>query len=173
MNTNQVLDVLKKDIVAKQYKSFCLPSDFLDRLTFTSFPTIIVVNTSPSRLLFGHWIGLLVMSRKTIEVFDTYGRNYSEWKNIGQFVDRFEIVTQNRRKIQNTMTMACGFHVLVFILLRLRRYSFQSIVNIFTPNSLWNDFLSENIIVKFFNVDFKALSPFCIDKHCEQVSLSY
>ncbi|KAK2723123.1 hypothetical protein QYM36_001713 [Artemia franciscana] len=88
MNTDQVLAVLRKDIVAKQYKSFCLPSDFLDRLTFTSFLTIIVVNTSPSRLLFGHWVGLLVMSRKTIEVEFPEARIFEETLNMFLFENR-------------------------------------------------------------------------------------
>jgi hypothetical protein len=42
------------------------------------------------------------------------------------FLEKFSAITQNRKQIQATFTMSCGFHVVLFILLRAREYSFKA-----------------------------------------------
>ena len=132
-------------------KSFvgCFASDQLSRLSISSYPIFLIVNTDKTNGRGKHWLALYI-TKHEIELFDSLGlihRNLLP-KQILDFVHRFSVsrtFTCNRR-IQPNKSILCGFYCIFFIILR-QFTEFKSILSIFSSNETRNDDVLESFFV--------------------------
>ena len=170
MNTNQIIDVFNLDPFMSKYKSYCLPSDFLDKIQGGTH-TIIIVNSSPSNIRnTGHWL-CIFQTTKTIEFFDPLGFPYTFYGvHIKTYIESSgKPIIQNRKRVQDLSTKSCGFHALLYFVFRCRGYTYKQFLNIYVDNPRLNDFMVENILSDLYNIDFSALRVKCFKNVCKFV----
>jgi len=169
MNTNQIINVFSMDPYMSQYKSYCIPSDFIEKIPSVN-NTLIIVNSSPSTLKTGHWL-CIFQTAKNIEFFDPLGLSYKFYvPYISNFIESSgKTIIQNQRRVQDLTTKTCGFHALLFFMFRCRGYTYKQFLNIYVDLPQLNDFLVENILTSVFNIDFSALRIKCSKDVCEIV----
>ena len=169
MNTNQIIDVFNMDPFMSKYKSYCIPSDFLQYI-HTVNKTIIIVNSSPSTVQTGHWL-CIYQTAKNIEFFDPLGLPYAFYTpHIKNYLEGSgKTIIQNRMRVQDLSTKSCGFHALLYFIFRCRDYTFSEFLNIYVHSPRLNDFLVENTLSDLYSIDFSALRIKCFKNVCEFV----
>ena len=169
MNTSQIINVFNMDPYMSQYKSYCLPSDFLGKIQSVN-NTLIIVNSSPSTVLTGHWL-CIFQTMKTIEFFDPLGLPYTFYTpHISNYIESSgKTIIQNRKRVQDLTTKSCGFHALLYFVFRCRGYTYKQFLHIYVDNPRLNDFLVENILSDLYGIDFSALRVKCLKNVCEFV----
>jgi hypothetical protein len=74
MNTNKIISVFSIDLYMSQYKSYCIPSDLIEKIISVN-NTLTIVNSSSSSVGTGHWL-CIFQTAKSIEFFDSLGLSY-------------------------------------------------------------------------------------------------
>jgi hypothetical protein len=144
-----------------QYRSYCIPSDFIEKMSSVN-NTLIIVNSSPSTLKTGHWL-FIFKTVKNIEVFDPLGLSYKFYTphTNNFFESSGKTIIQHQRKVHYLTTKTCGFHALLFFMFRSRGNTYKQFLSIYVDFPRLNDFLVENMLSKVFNIDFSALRTKC------------
>lgn len=149
-NKNQGLSSkkIKKILNCAKYFTGCFASDQLDKLSISSFPIFIIVNTDRSYGQGIHWIALYITKRK-IELFDSLGLIHRKLlpKGILNFIHRLCVSRKFKcnRRIQPDNSILCGFYCIFFIILR-QFTNYKSILSIYN-NENENDKILESFFV--------------------------
>ena len=120
-------------------------------LTFSSFPSFIIVNLDKRSMSGSHWIAIGIF-QNTLEIFDSLGFQVFNWPRLPlvlfQLLHRLSvsrnIVISNR--IQSDVSTFCGFYAIFYVLAR-NELSFHDIQSIFKTNKADND----KILLKLFS----------------------
>ena len=152
-----------------KYKSYCIPSDFLEHIQHVD-NTLIIVNSSPSSVKTGHWL-CIFQTRSNIEFFDPLGLPYTFYTpHIKNFLEQSgKSIIQNRKRVQDLSTKSCGFHALLYFIFRSRGHTYMEFIKIYGDNPRLNDFLVENTLSYLYNINFGALKVKCFKNVCKFV----
>jgi hypothetical protein len=134
------------DLYMSQYKFYCIPLDFIEKIPWVN-KTLIIVNSSPLTLKTGHW--LCIFQRvKNIEFCDPLGLSYKFYiPHINNFIQsNGKTIVQNQRRVQDLSTKTCGFHALLFFMFICRGYTYNQFPSFDVDFPRLNDFLVENIL---------------------------
>lgn len=113
-----------------------------------SLPIFFISNLDPDFKPGSHWVAVFINSRGVGEYFDSFGRKPTKYhemflkRNTKQFF-------YNGKIIQNYLTSVCGIYCLVYIYFRSKGISMHDFVNMFSTDTLFNDFVVKEI---FFNI---------------------
>ena len=139
---------IKKILNCAKYFTGCFASDQLDKLSISSFPIFIIVNTDRSYGQGIHWIAMYITKRK-IELFDSLGLIHRKLlpKGILNFIHRLCVSRKFKcnRRIQPDNSFLCGFYCIFFIILR-QFTNYKSILSIYN-NENENDKILESFFV--------------------------
>jgi hypothetical protein len=112
------------------------------------YPASFVVNTDKSGKPGTHWLGIYMPNEKTIEYFDTFGREPSG--AIKEFVGQYENKKINHVRLQASYEISCGPHVIYFLIQRSKGTDFGKIIT-----SLASDDLRD-VSVKLFSASLAS-----------------
>lgn len=130
MNTSQLERVLNSDKVTRAVEFSIIPRDMFIRQQL-KIPSICIYNTDKKSEPGSHWLAVIQLDASCIEYFDSYGLPpmYDDVKNKLQSASTR--VLYNKIQLQGTNSSVCGQYCLTFLLLRLRGFSMDEIVQIF------------------------------------------
>lgn len=127
MNTEQLecaLNELKLSINHNVCSSDNLPRD-------VTYPNITVCNTDPSHLPGKHWVVFWLQNPTHAEFYDSLGKlpsHYSE--HFSDFLKKNSTsCLYNNVRVQRKGTVSCGYHVLFYILMKVKNISMCEIVH--------------------------------------------
>ena len=147
MNTFQIYKVLKKDLKTREYFSGVFARDQLP--TKVKWPSCMVINTDKSNEPGEHWLAVYYDKDGNCDFFDSYGNSPSKF-NLKKYFETTSIsINYNNKKIQGFFSDYCGHYCLIFLYLRCRGKSLESIENLFNNSSDTNDNLIKKLIKEF------------------------
>jgi len=119
----------------------------------TRAPTssLYVCNTDPSTRGGEHWVVIYIDGKRRGEFFDSSGDIRPLEEHFEIFLERnSHIWTRNPQAVQHLLSDACGYHCIFFAVNRCVGYNMNSIINMYTPNLMYNDeivrdFVCENV----------------------------
>lgn len=130
----------------------CFSQDMLESLRIRSLPTSLIVNLDSSQEPGSHWIALIIR-KKTLEIFDSFGLNFHKWprvlpRKLFNFLHRFALRRRVfiSRDIQSVTSTLCGFYCIYFLYNRLK-FSFRDCTNHFSVTNLN---INDDILVDSF-----------------------
>ena len=136
MNTEQLLEILNKDLFTSQFpRGVSSRDEFIERFTaMQTFPTSIhIFNTHYSYQPGEHWI-LLIKHNNEINYFDSFGRSPHFFPDIYQLVRKYEdkkCLHWNEKRVQTVFSTVCGDYCLLYALLWARGWERNNIMKIF------------------------------------------
>ena len=129
MNTSEIRCFIKghdllSTIVKGVYSSDTLPSKI------DSYPSAYVCNTDTSHLPGEHWVVFWMDSPQKAEFFDSLGKppEYYDERFKTFLMLNSENTVYSNKPLQKKSAETCGYHVLLFLLLKSRKYSLSYIV---------------------------------------------
>ena len=130
----------------------CFSQDMLDSLKIRSLPASLIVNLDSCQQPGSHWIALIIR-KKTLEIFDSFGFNIHKWPRVlpsklFNFLHRFALRRRVfiSRDIQSVTSTLCGFYCIYFLYNRLK-FSFSDCTNHFSVTNLN---INDDILVDSF-----------------------
>lgn len=116
---------------------------------FVETPMYLIGNLDPDTQPGSHWVAIHIDANRTGEYFDSYGRQPRG------FYHRF--ILRNTKKwrtnivrLQNDFTSVCGEYCVMYLAYKYSGGTLDEFTNIFTENTLYNDF----IVKEWFNKCF-------------------
>lgn len=106
-------------------------SDALEQVRIQRKPACLVVNTSPSHVSDGHWIGLYISRNNSCQVFCSFGFGRAVYNSLLEdFITANAIRTTeyNSIRLQPFSSSTCGYYVLVYLTYRDRGWSLGKII---------------------------------------------
>jgi hypothetical protein len=139
-----------------KYKSYCIPSDFLDYIQSVN-NTLIIVNSGPSTVKTGRWLSIF-QTAKNIEYFILFPyRKLSVCLTLKNFLSKVEnllLKIGNEYKIYQPKAVIF-MHYNIFI--RYRWCTYSEFLSIYGDNPRLNDFLVQNTLPYLYNINFSAV----------------
>ncbi len=172
MNSVQLYNALRVILKPYKIKSFdVLSSDKIQSAISKSksFPSVYIVNILPSysKTIMGHWVVIIIVNCKTLDIFDSFGKNLVSYnQSLFRFLNNYTVI-QLFRSVQNIDSELCGQYTLWYIKQRMQGYNFSQINAMFSRNTKQND----EMIQSFYN----NLKPLILDNYksvCMQKSCS-
>ena len=108
-----------------------------------------VINTQPSHVQFGHWVGIYIKKNRNALFFDSFGRSP---QNLGfsHFLDQHaKSWRYNNVPVQSPFSAVCGGHTICFL---LNVNAVETWINSFSYDLLSNDVLICEMMKKKFGV---------------------
>ncbi len=149
MNSHQISYALEQAVYPHAYIIGVASIDQLPTIS-QSYPSCIIVNTSPSYHPGSHWCAYYLESPYHIEFFDSFGFAPSKY--------RFKLCAHrsNYKKLQSQFSSVCGAYCLFFLYYRCRGLSMSEILSMFitAPNMTDHDCLENDRKVNSFTHKF-------------------
>jgi hypothetical protein len=151
------MSVFNMDPYMSKYKSYCIPSDFLQHIQH-AYNILIIVNSSPSTVKTEHWL-CIFPTRKNIEYSDPLGLPYTFYTpHIKNFLEQSgKSIIENWKRVQDLSTKSCDFHALLYLIFRRRGHTYMKFLRIYCEIPRLNDFLVKNTISYIYNINFRTL----------------
>lgn len=131
MNTWSMYELLWKDIKSSAFVMAVMPSTGLNHVRSDSKERCYIINVrgrhSPSRMVFGHWIVLVTVHGRAVEVFDSLGPQGFYNKDIKTFFSKYGHQSINTVLLD---TKNCGFYCLAYVYYRSRGVNPEKVLNI-------------------------------------------
>ena len=154
MDSIQLSQILKADRYTAASFGGVLASNQLPRKPLRSFPAAFVANVDPSTQPGRHWVAFFFLDGKHAEYFDSYGcpPGLTSFKT---FLKKNSLYWQyNAQRIQGPLSTVCGQYVLYYLLHRCRGWTLTNILEQFTDDLSFNDFLVNDFIEKWTGFEF-------------------
>jgi len=136
--TSDIWNILTRDKRTKTSFRGVYAKDKLPVRAPTS--SLYVCNTDPSTRGGEHWVVIYIDGDRRGEFFDSSGDIRPVEKQFERFLYKNSRTwTRNARAVQHLMSDACGYHCIFFAVNRCVGYSMSSIINMYTPNLMYND----------------------------------
>lgn len=134
MNTKQLLDRMQR---IQGFKGV-YPCDHLP--LHVKGTAGFIINTDPCYLDGTHWVAVYIKNGKG-EYFDSYGRKPQ--REIEEFLKRTCPLgyTRLKKQLQSILSTVCGNYCLVYLAMKLKGYSTNDFLGMFSNNQFTNDFL--------------------------------
>ena len=167
MNTKKIITICKTDAKIAPVFSGVFPSDCLPKSVF--YPTAFVLNTDPKSKPGTHWVSIYIDGEGRGDYFDSYGKEPPI--SFKRFLDKNCIQWQyNNRQLQAPLTSVCGQYCILFLHLRCRNVSMQSILSQFGIDLVKNDRCVINFINKKYDVNTELIDiEFIADQICREL----
>ena len=143
MDTCQVNKTFFKN---KSFKGV-FPCDQLPFATKFKLPYGLIVDTDPASKPGEHWISIFVNENRHAEIFDSFGKPPSN-EYIVSFVESYtESSCYSTVRVQHELSEKCGQFSIGFLKARMRGFSSEEYLSIFTHE----DLLQNDAIIEVFN----------------------
>jgi len=116
LNNIQLNKILKHDMCTSRYFLGVFSNDNLPK-KIKNYPSIFIINTSPSYIQEGHWLAVFISKNKQLYFFDSYGLHPKFYKLNKYFNSISRKFTYNKTQFQSFFSKTCGYFCLIFILL--------------------------------------------------------
>ena len=150
MDTQQLIDLLKRDKYSKKYFCGVLSIDQIP-IRKIKRPCSFIINTQDSSLPGEHWFAIFIPKFGKIEYFDSYGMKPINYQVYDLILMNGKKFLYNKKAIQSSDSENCGKFCIFYIYFRSRNYSMIDIQKFFISNKITNDLF----ITKFINVIVK------------------
>jgi uncharacterized protein YutD len=145
MNNIQIDKILKKDKKSKKIYLGTFPFDKLPK-NF-KYPACFIINNQKSTEIGEHWLAIYFDSQKKCYFFDSFGMDPKFYNLLSYLKTKSTTIIHNKLQIQSFFSEYCGYYCIIFLLLKVRKYSLNFILSQFKdPES--NDNLIKNLIKK-------------------------
>lgn len=143
--TDDIRDILTRD---KRTKSSFRGVYAKDQLPVSApSSSLYVCNTDPSTRRGEHWVVIYIDSERRGEFFDSIGDVRPIEEQFERFLCKNSIIwTRNAKAVQHLLSDACGYHCIFFAINRCVGYSMNSIINMYTPNLMYNDEIVQEFV---------------------------
>ena len=145
MNSIQISNILSNNRITYGKFMGVFAADTLK--TFSTHPYCLVVNSDKQSQRGTHWMAIYVPQSNYIEYFDSLADEIPN-EQIKQFLDKFDHVKMNHRKIQSSFDTSCGAHVIYFIIHRCAGRSFDSITRGLHEKFPFSDYIVKAFVLK-------------------------
>ena len=125
MNSLQIEKVLSKNPYTRRLFKGVFAADTLRK--FNEYPYCLVVNSDKQMEKGTHWLGLYIPKSDTIEYFDSLASGTVK-PEIKKFLDTFNHVKMNKKRVQSVYDTSCGHHVIYFLVHRCKGFSYDSTI---------------------------------------------
>lgn len=141
MDTRDIERFINRDRVCRATFQGVFSSDTLPRN-----PRLLICNTDPSSEPGQHWIAIHVDEYGRGEYFDSFGRPPSF--NFRRYMDTHcgHRWTYNKRQLQSIISSFCGYYCCFYCLLRSRGVNMNRMLNHFTNDTAFNDFIVHGFV---------------------------
>lgn len=167
--TDQLDLILRTNPRTKHPYVGTFPSDGLQAIRVEKYPSCYIINSDKSSEPGTHWLCVYVDSPRSVNFFDSYGLELSNYKEIDNFVHR--IISDEGRDssvhalsgtpLQGDLSDVCGHWCIVFVDVLSQGLTFDEFLNIFNTNSASTDAGTYDSFVRAY-----VLSDFCKSLHC-------
>lgn len=158
MDTNTLLNILKRICKCSNAQYDVLACDQLTDFKVQRYPACIVINNKPISHEGEHWVGMYIRCKHSkIEFFDSYGMGVGYYDPVFvKFIskNRFN-VTQVNRRLQGLSNL-CGHYVIVYMYMRLQKKSVSQFYRLFNNNSTQNDKILSQKFKSLFKTQIKC-----------------
>ena len=144
MNSIQISDILSNNRITHGKFMGVFAADTLK--TFSTYPYCLVVNSDKQSQRGTHLMAIYVPKSNNIEYFDSLAEKPNE--QIERFLNKFNHVKMNHKKIQSSFDTSCGAHVIYFIIHRCAGHSFDSIVRGLHEKFPFSDYIVKAFVIK-------------------------
>ncbi len=151
MNTEEILKIVKQDIVLSKLFQGVFPSNHLPKLKIK--PHCFISNTEPSTSAGMHWNAWYIDTDDCLDYFDSYGQNWSVNQYYIKFAKSMKCSNWNKTKIQGPLSSTCGQYCVYFLYWRSRGVPMTTITKAFADDGQENDYLVATFINELFDVD--------------------
>ena len=129
MNTTEIIHVLKKNPVTKNFFDGIYPVDHLDKIT--DRPKLIICNTDTSNGKGLHWIVIFFSQNNQVDFFDSLGRRPCDYdprflKFMKSFADECNYTITRTQPVNSDM---CGHYCIYFSHKRCQGLLFKNILS--------------------------------------------
>ena len=133
-----MLDTIQLHNALKNFKCFkgIFPVDEIPLIH--ERPAGMIVNTDKADKPGEHWIALMLLPNGRGEVFDSLASNNIDIYNYMKLACP-QGFTTNNFIAQNDWSTVCGNYASFFLILRCMNISFETIINVFSQDTLSND----------------------------------
>lgn len=133
MNSYQLQMILRSDPYSRHSFVGVKPRDhFISEDLHNS--SSYIINTDKSTQAGTHWLAIWITAEGDIEYFDSYGLPPLHLDIHNKISSFTTAVRYNDCPLQGLTTTVCGQYCLLFLLMRARGCSFDSVVQSFKPN---------------------------------------
>jgi hypothetical protein len=141
MDTRDIERFLHQDRVCRMMFQGVFSCDTLPRN-----PHLLICNTDPSYEPGKHWIAIHVDGHGRGEYFDSFGRPPNE--HFRQYMNKHcgNRWTYNKRHLQSIISSFCGYYCCFYCIFRSRGVNMTRIVNHFTNDTAFNDFIVHKFV---------------------------
>lgn len=140
MDTRSIERFLSRDEVCE-----AMFQGVFSRNTLPHNPRLLICNTDPSYKPGLHWIAIHVDESRRGEFFDSFGRPPD--RDFEQYMNKHcSIWMYNRRQLQSLISSFCGYYCCFYCMLRCRGKNINGIVNYFTKDTGFNDYIVHNFV---------------------------
>ena len=106
---------------------------------------LLVCNTDPSYKPGRHWIAIFIDSHRRGEYFDSFGRRPS--RVFENYMNEHCVEwNYNAKQLQSVVSNYCGLYCCLYCVLKCKGYSLTHIVNLFSNDTGFNDFIVRGFI---------------------------
>lgn len=152
MNSFQIDKILRSNIHTKYFYGGVLAYDQISYIYYLpNQPIVFVLNTATTNTPGEHWI-LVILSNKICELFDSLALPIEAYKELIEKLSKIcNSIKITPYRIQNIYTPSCGYHCILFFLLRTQfkaNYIFKNIY--FAGKYSDNDILAISCITNWF-----------------------
>ena len=144
MDSLQIKNILKKDVVAKKYFIGVLARDKLPKKV--DWPSSLILNTDTSNKPGEHWLALYYDENGNCEFFDSFGF-HPDFYNLTNYLKlTSKSFIYNKKTLQGIFSKYCGHYCILFLLIRSRNFSLNYFLKFFETNTEKNDELIKTLI---------------------------
>lgn len=153
MNTNQITKLLKSKDIIRPYFKGVFAIDTIPKKIDT-LPTSIVINLDTSKKPGSHWVVVYLSEYGKNEYFDSYGFKPIHYRILKLLGDNY---LYNASQLQSFITTVCGQYCIFYIWKKCNNWSMEKIINFFSNNCFQNDYLVNEIIETYFDVNLNTI----------------
>jgi hypothetical protein len=139
MNSIQINEILKKDDYARKYFLGVFSRDKIPKISKSTLPCSMVINTHESDKPGEHWLALFYDANGNCDFFDSlaFSPNFYNFK---QFFNKNALkISFSNKPIQSLFSDFCGYYCVLFLLFRSRHISLDNFLKFFDFNKTKND----------------------------------
>ena len=150
MNTLDIYNKIKKDIISYDIFLGVFSRDQLPSTRLLRFPCTFIINTDKQTEPGEHWLAFYYDKNKNATFFDPCGLSPKVYGLEAYLKNTSSNWSFNSKRIQSFFSVLCGEICIFFLYFVSRNFSLNFILNLFSNNYEQN----EKVILNFLNFNF-------------------
>jgi len=171
MNSSEISAYLRAKFIKSRCEYGVLPADFVKTVSFSVNNDIFYIfNNQPSHLGGEHWLAICKKNER-LEFFDSYGMGMNFYGKYFSILEKKYVFYQNKKRLQSLYSNVCGQFCIFYLFMRYDGYSLNDIEKMFSSDTVKNDKIVNNYILKMKKCNVNNINFIqCCKNQCEKIN---